>query len=125
MSRKTLKQMQFLMLVIAPILSGCARDRLPSLSWHPWRDKGFAYAPPSGLPPSAEATASVSAPQVAANTAAGPPMSVTGSPAPDPYAAGADQTIAESGRASSSLESSDSGYPPRGRSSCSSGCCSR
>lgn len=127
MSRKMLKRLPILMLFVTPILSGCqsTRYRPPSLSWLPWRDKGLAYSAPSGMPQPADASAGGSTSQVAANTAGGSPVNATGSPASDPYAAGADQTIAELARASSGVESSGPGYASGRQSSCSSGCCSR
>ena len=127
MSGKTLKTAFILILLITPALSGC-QDMIywmPSLSWFHRRDKAFAYAAPPSLPQPTVAASVGSVPQSAANTANASHVNTTGSSTPDPYAEGADQTIAESARASSGSGAADPGCGSRGRSTCSSGCCSR
>lgn len=123
MSRKTPNTLSILILLVAPALSGCKSAGLASFPWWHRRENAFAYAAPSGLPQPAVAASSGPVPQVAADTAGNPQENTAASPAPDPYAAGADEWAARSASASSG--SGDAGYGSRGRSGCTSGCCSR
>lgn len=115
----------FLTLLIAHADSGCqsANYGLLSLSWWHRRDNAFAYAAPNPPAQSAIAAPGGSVPRVASNAASSNPQAkAISSPSPDPYAAGADATMAASSRS----DSAESG--PRSndsRSTCASGCCSR
>jgi len=124
MSRMMSKTTSMLLLVVAA-LSGCESTvhRLSPFSWFHRRDTAFAYAAPSGLPQPAIAASVGSVPQPATATNENSQANATASPPSDPYAAGADEWAA--GSASASSGSADSDYSSRGRSACTSGCCSR
>ena len=115
MTGKSIKIASIAIIATALSFSGCQSStsswRTPS--WFPHREKAFAYAAP------------VDTPQLASNVVATQNSQGTATPLPprDPYAAGADATIAESTQSSAAPGSPDSGR--RSSSTCTSGCCSR
>lgn len=125
MSRTTLKRATLLTLLIAAVVSGCQSTNygLPSLSWLHRRDEAAAYAAPNPTPQSVIDAPDGPSQQVPSNVASvDPHANATNSPSSDPYAAGADATMAASSR-SKSAEAGPRSY--NSRSTCSSGCCSR
>ena len=117
MSRKTIGNVLVVFSLVTIALSGCqsSKARLPFASWMHRRDAAFAYAPPT-VPPSATSADSIS--QGPSNdTKPASQASAANQSAVDPYAAGADATMASRG----SFSASGSERRP----ACTSGCCSR